>query len=235
MPLEYQRDSIDDLDDSTKPLYVERDGKYVLDIDGLPKPEDTTSLKNALEHLRREKRELAEQAKAAAEAAEAAAAEAARKQGDTKALEESWQKKLSKRESELQAQLAELHEAVTSLTSGQEAVRLAAELAIPGSAEVLLPHIQRRLKTEYTDEGPKIVVLDKDGRPSAASPEELKQEFLENKAFAPLISGSKASGGGADGTRDGGTGPRAIKRSAWDAMSDVDRAAHARAGGTVID
>jgi hypothetical protein len=81
---------------------------------------------------------------------------------------------------------------------------LASELAVSGSAPLLLPHIARRLKVEIVDGTPITRVLDASGKPSAASVDELKKEFIDNKAFAPVIVGSRASGGGAAGAGGGG-------------------------------
>ena len=40
MALQYQLDKLDGLDDSISKLYVEKDGKFVLDVTGHEKPED---------------------------------------------------------------------------------------------------------------------------------------------------------------------------------------------------
>jgi hypothetical protein len=67
-----------------------------------------------------------------------------------------------------------------------------------------LPHIERRLSVEQRDGKPVVVVLDQQGKLSAATLDELKAEFANDVAFAPLIAGSKASGGGAGGAGSGG-------------------------------
>jgi DNA-binding transcriptional MerR regulator len=51
MNLKYQIDTLDELSDEHKALYVEKDGKFVLNIEGLP-VEDTAGLKSALERER---------------------------------------------------------------------------------------------------------------------------------------------------------------------------------------
>ena len=43
------------------------------------------------------------------------------------------------------------------------------------------------------------MVIGQDGKPSALTIDELKAEFTSNPAFAPVIAGSKATGGGASG------------------------------------
>ena len=233
--LKYQIDSVEGLDDSLKGLYQEKDGKFVLGIDGLPQPEDVDGLKRKVDELLNEKKEAKKKAEEAEETARKAAEEAAKKSGDTEALEKSWQEKLSKREQELQAQLDAMSSSVTTMTVDNVAVKLANELAVQGSADLLIPHIKSRLAAEQRDGQYVTVVKDKDGKPSAFTLDDLKSEFTSNPAFAPVIVGSKASGGGANGSKDGGGATKTITRSKFDGMSQPDRAAYAKAGGKVID
>lgn len=158
----------------------------------------------------------------AAEAAEEAK-KAAAKAGDVKALEESWQAKYDKREAELLEKVGSLEGNVAKLTSGQAASTIAGELAVEGSAKALLPHISGRLTTEYVDGDPVVRVLDADGKPSAASLDDLKAELKADKALAPLIVGSKASGaGGSDNSAAGGG--VTIKKADFDAKTAKERA-----------
>jgi hypothetical protein len=206
--LKFQLDSLEGLDESQHALYTEKDGKYVLSIEGLPQQEDVSGLKNKVNELLAEKKAAEKKAQEAADTARREAEEAARKSGNVEALEKSWQEKYSRRETELSTQLeAErntLQSQIKSLTVGRTATDLAAELAIQGSAKALLPHIERRLGMDIRDGKPTVVVLDAAGNPSAATLDELKAEFTNDPAFAPLIVGSKASGGGAGGAGKGG-------------------------------
>lgn len=207
--LKFQLDSLEGLDEGLRAFYAEKDGKFLLKIDGMPQPEDTSGLKAKVDELLAEKKAEAEKRKQAEEAARKAADEAARKNGDVEALEKSWQEKLSKREQELLAESAGLAAQVRELTVGRTANEIAAELAVSGSAKALLPHIQQRLSMDIRDGRPAVVVLDANGKPSAATLDELKAEFASDPAFAPLIVGSKASGSGAAGAKPGGG---AVKR-----------------------
>lgn len=85
------------------------------------------------------------------------------------------------------------------------ASRIATELA-GENAEIILPHIQRRLQADIVEGKPVTKVLDLEGSPSALSVEELQKEFLSNQKFSSIIVASKASGGGANGGRKGGGG-----------------------------
>lgn len=158
------------------------------------------ALKAKNDELIAEKRKAQQTAKEREEAAIKAAEEAAAKAGDVDALTKSWQDKLAKREAELAEAIKARDTQLVDLTVNATAQRIAADLAVPGSADVLLPHIKGRLA--YQDG--KLAVLDNDGKPSASTVEELAKEIANDKRFAPLIVASLANGGGASGSKGGG-------------------------------
>ncbi|AWQ81531.1 hypothetical protein [Pseudomonas aeruginosa] len=208
MTLKFQLDSLEGVDESVAALYVEKDGKFVLGIEGLPQQEDVSGLKAKIQELLDEKKAEADKRKAAEEQARLEREEALRKSGNVEELEKSWSEKYSRREAELTSALeterATLQGQIRDLTVGRTATEIATTLAVPGSAKALLPHIERRLSVEQRDGKPTVVVLDAAGKLSAATLDELKAEFTNDPAFAPLIAGSKASGGGAGGAGKGG-------------------------------
>ena len=206
--LKFTLDSLEGVDDSVKALYTEKDGKYVLGIEGLPQPEDVSGLKAKVDELLGEKKAAEKKAREAEEAARLEREELARKSGNVEELERSWSEKYARREAELSGQLestnSSLQNQIRDLTVGRTATDIATTLAVPGSAKALLPHIERRLSVEQRDGKPTVVVLDQNGKLSAATLDELKAEFTNDPAFGPLIAGSKASGGGAGGAGNGG-------------------------------
>lgn len=204
MALKFQVDSLDGLDEGVATLYEKKGDKFQLKVEGIPQGEDVAGLKAKVEELLAEKKEAARKAKEAEEAAKAAAEEAARKNGDVAALEKSWQEKLAKREQELLQQVEGLSGNINAMLVDNVAVKLASELAVPGSADLLIPHIKSRLAAEQREGKFVTVIRDKDGKPSASTIDDLKTEFASNPAFAPVIVGSKASGGGAGGGNGGG-------------------------------
>lgn len=208
MTLKFQLDSLEGVDESIQALYVEKDGKFVLGIEGLPQQEDVSGLKSKVQELLDEKKAEAEKRKAAEDQARLDREEALRKSGNVEELEKSWSEKYARREAELTGQLestnSTLQGQIRDLTVGRTATEIATTLAIPGSAKALLPHIERRLSVEQRDGKPTVVVLDAAGKLSAATLDELKAEFTNDPAFGPLIAGSKASGGGAGGAGKGG-------------------------------
>lgn len=218
--LKYELESLEGIDESTQALYsAGEDGKFRLNIDGLPLPEDTSALKNALAHERAERKRAADERKKAEDAARKAAEEKARQEGDVAALEKSWQEKLDAGVNEWKGKYESERGHVTNLLVDNVASTMANELAVTGSAVALVPHIRSRLTVEYADGKPVTRVLDGKGQPSAATLDELKAEFASNSAFAPIIAQTKASGGGAVGA-GAGAGGAALKRSE---MSSVQK------------
>lgn len=217
MTLKYQLDSLEGLEPTVAAMYEEKDGKFVLKVEGIPQPEDTTGLRNKVEELLREKKDEKARREQAEEAARIAAEEAARKNGDTEALDRSWNEKYSKAIGEKDQALSALQAQVHALTVGATAARLAGELAVQGSSAVLQRLIEPRLSMDMRDGKPVVVVLDNEGRPTALTPDELKNEIISDAALAPLVAGSKATGGGAAGSKGGGAA------KTWDQLSGMER------------
>lgn len=188
-----------------------------------------------MDELLGEAKEAKRKAKEADETRQREVEEAMRKSGDVAALEKSWQDKLAKRESELTAEKESLTSQLRGATVSATATALAAELSVPGSASVLLPHIERRLHLDIREGKPVVTVLDKDGKPSAQTVAELRKEIESDAAFAPLIVASKASGAGGPGGKGGGAAAKTITRAAFNSLSPAEQMAHSKSGGTLTD
>lgn len=198
-------DNLEGLDDAQKALYKldDKTGKYHLDLDPADLP-DVGGLKTKVQELLDEKKEEQRKAREAAE-------KAAKANGDIAALETSWAQRLETETGALRGENTKLVGQLESLTVGRSATEIAADLAVVNngvsSAKALLPHIERRLKMEVGADGEvRVRVLGVDGKPSALTIDQLKDEFRNDPVFAPLISASKAGGSGADGGKDNGGG-----------------------------
>ena len=212
-------ETLEGIPEPLKALFTETDGKFSYE------PPDVDGLKKKVDDLLTEKKTAAQKAKEAEEAARTATEEAARKSGDVAALEKSWQEKMATEQAKYKSEIDRLSGTVSSLTSGQTAVKLAAEIALDGASDVLMPHISGRLRTEYRDGVPVTVVLDKSGQPSALTVEELKNEFMTNPAFAAIVKGSNASGAGLHGDKGkGGAGAVKMKRADYEQLSPMKKA-----------
>ena len=147
-------------------------------------------------------------------------------------LKKSWQEKYSKGIGEKDSELSALRGSLNKMLVDNVAVSLANELAVQGSAAILIP-IKARLEVDTTGGEPKTIVLGTDGKRSALTVEELKAEFAANQAFAPVLAGSKATGGGASGTGAGGGAAKTVSRAQFEQMSAGQQMEHIRAGGKV--
>lgn len=168
-------------------------------------------LQSQIEKLKAKNDEILSEKKRAKEEAEKAAREAAEKSGDVDAIKSSYEKKLGETQAEYEDRINGLTKTLEEMTVTRTATELAAELALPGSAKALLPHIQSRLRMEMKDGKPVVTVLDTEGRASALSVQDLRKEFEADQAFAPLLAGTKASGGGAAGGGSGAGGASHVK------------------------
>lgn len=157
----------------------------------------TEGMKTKMEELLGETKAAKAKAREIEDAKAKAEEEAARKAGDTEALEKSWSEKLAKEVAGRDGEIESLRSVVNSLTVGAEAARLAGEIAVPGSAKVLERFARDRLTVEMDNGQARLRILDADGKPSAMTIDDLKQEFASDDGLKPLIVGSKASGGGA--------------------------------------
>lgn len=165
---------------------------YRLGVEGLPQQEDVGPLKRALERVKSEY--------------DAAKLKLQQAGQDTAALETSYKAQIEG----LSKQIEDGKKQTRKELRESAAMKLATELG-GDHAAVLLPHLRERLRAEEV-EGTNIVrVLTPDGKASALSTADLINEFRGNKAFAAVITASRASGGGASqGSRPGDAGGVAV-------------------------
>ena len=208
MALQAVVETLDSVDEGLKAFYEEKDGKFHLSVEG---GEDTGALKRAKDHEKQARQvaetkasEIQSQLETLQAQIEAANDDSSRKNGDVEALDHSWNEKYNKLQSENETAIQGLQGNLKTLLVDNEAIKLASELAVEGSADLLIPHLRARLAVVQKDGKYVTSVNDATGNPSAATLAELKTEFANNPAFAPVIVGSKATGGGAGGGQNNG-------------------------------
>jgi hypothetical protein len=231
--LKYELENLEGVDDTLKPMYEEKGGKFVLKVDGIPALAGNPDADKELSALRRNNAKLLEEQRAAKEAAEAARIEAAKKGGDVEALEKSWSEKMQAALAEKDSELGQFKQMVTGLTVGATAATFAAEV-FGDHAELMMPHVNSRLSTEIVDGRARVRVLDANGQPSAMSVDDLKSEFRNNAKYAAFVVASRASGGGPRGT-GGGAGSATMTRSAFDQLPPRSRSEFMAKGGTLTE
>jgi hypothetical protein len=168
---------------------------FVLDATGF---EDPGELRRALARVREEKTTLETELTTARTKIDTITAADARRAGDVATLEKSWQDKLDAEKRDATKKLEAKDKFLQTTLVDSVASKLATEVG-GDNADLLVPHIKSRLSAELTGEIPLTRVLDKDGKPSAMTVEDLRKEIETDKRFASVVIKSKASGGGAAG------------------------------------
>lgn len=192
---------------------VEKDGKsyFVLAIDGDLPDEIVGPLKRAKQHEVNARQDVEKKLKDSGSRIEQLQNEIDEMRrgnipkGDVDKLENSWKEKLSKLQTDKDAQIAARDTTLQEILVDNKAIAIAN--AISNAPHLMIPHVKARLKAEMQDGKFVTRVLDKEGKPSALGIEELQKELVADKQFAPIIIQSKASGGGASGSNGGSGAP----------------------------
>jgi hypothetical protein len=184
--------TFDKLKEEIKSEYEEKDGSYVLVIDGEDDPVELKRAKDREAQRARDEKKRADELQAKLDDA---TGNDAKKRGDIETLEKSWKEKYEKREKELTDKLGGKDEFIKKTLVDSVAASLATKLA-GDKAAIMLPHIKARLTADLDGEMPTTKILDATGKVSALTTDELEKEFVANKDFSAIVIGSKASGGG---------------------------------------
>lgn len=256
MPLALTVEKIDTVPEAQRALYVEKDGKFHLDVSDLP---DVAGLKNALESERTARKALdkdvaawkklgktPEEIAELTAAAEAAAEAAAKKAGKHDEILAAKLAAAAKERAESEAKLS--GERDSALGLARKAIvdtRLTTALTkakVTAEGGALLPEIlAKRVKLDFTDGAESISILAVDGTPMVGSAkdgtatfEDLAKEAV--KSFPSLFEGSGAGGGGTDqkGQRQP-TGGKLISRKDFESLGPLDRAAKMKEGFKLVD
>lgn len=187
------KDEFDALNESFKAEYKKAsdgwDG-YYLDVDG---DDDNSALKRAKDREAQLRKDAEKKASELQERLDSLEGDDARKKGDIATLEKSWQSKIDAQKTEYETKLSKLNSHVTKSLVDSVAATIASKIS--NAPALILPHIKARLTADFEGDEPKTRILDKEGRPSALTVQELEKEFVENKDFSAIIIASKASGG----------------------------------------
>ncbi len=188
--------------DIQKEYKADGDG-FVLDTDVVW--EDTTGLKSALEKERKERKDAKERVGVLEASVSELTTEKEKLEARSKPagdLEKSWEAKLVKATNESKARETALTTQLRTMLVDNVAIQMAGEIStVP---DLMVPILQKRLSVEEVDGKYITRVLDSEGKASALSVNELKTEVLANTKYAPILTASKASGGGAGGGSKGG-------------------------------
>lgn len=211
MKIRISKEDYEALSDEIKSLYQADGDEFRMELEDM---EDTGALKRAKDHEKEARkaaetrsRDLEKSIKEMQTQLEEINNDKSRKKGDIEAIEKSYQEKMVKAQQDADQRYNALQAALQRKAVDSEATRLATELAGPHAA-LLLPHIKNRLKADIEDGNVMTRVIGDDGNVTADSLDDLKNFFLANDAYSPVIIGSKATGGGAAGSVKGAGGPK---------------------------
>lgn len=230
MPVEYEVDSLEGVSDALKAEYEKLEsGKYRLKVSGV---EDVSGLKKNRDALLAEGAAAKSKIKAMETELEEFKKNAAKGSGNYEDVVKMYEDKINNMKTETETSLSQMRSQIGQLTAGAEATKLAAKLArnVKGedgkeysTIDVLEPIIRQRTRTDIRDGKAVLVVLDKNGSPTADTMSDLEKEIVNNPAYSPLITGSKASGAGDHGAGPGSKGNNDIMK-----LSPVERMKAAR-------
>lgn len=264
LPLELpDKGAVEKLPEAQRSLYVEKDGKYRLDVDGV---EDTGSLKNSLKAEREEKRKLERQMKDFAKKYEGIDPDAVRelmshfdsseeaellKQG-AEGIDKIVAKRTEKMQADYERRIQELEEqmdgALEVAGSYMDRVRDAHVLSAAAKAGVhpgAMEDVLLRAGSIFSvDDDGNAVQFDPEAgdeervvlgkdQKTPYSPSEWLEEMKEN---APHWWPAGASGSGAGGNRGGNAGgAKTIRRAQWEQMPHEERMKKSKEGYQIAD
>jgi len=201
--LKIKKDEYEALGEDIKKLYIADGENFKLDVDDT---DLAAEMRRARDREKQEKQEALDKLAALEEKVTELENDGGKKKGDVDALERSYKDQLQKQKEKLEGIVNKFKDMLKKLLVSDIAKTVAGEIST--SPALLLPHIERRLTAELDGDEPITRVLGIDGKPSALSIEQLKQEFVDSKDFAPIIIGSKASGSGGSGGNNSSGGAK---------------------------
>lgn len=183
------------LSDEIKEFYeADGDTHFKLDVDGL---EDTGALQRANDRLKDELSEAKDELKTVKK--EKTTLEATVGDGgaaDIQKLTRSHERKLATAAEEHTTTLKGRDDFIRKILVSAEAEKLANVISTVPT--IMVGHIEKRMSVNFEGSEPKLVILDKDGKPAAAGTvDTLKQELLTDASLKPILKGSQASGSSA--------------------------------------
>jgi len=234
------------LDESIQGLYEDKDGEYILSVDGI---EDNSGLKSALEKERKRARELEKTVRAyegvGMTPEEIAELVKAREEAEKASLEKKgeWEtlkaQMLEKHQKELESRDREVEKMKQTLESYLvDAAATEAIASAKGIPQLLLPHVKSAVKVVEEDGAYKVRVMGKDGPRVNAKGEfltikDLVAEMRESEIFSRAFEGTGTTGSGTPANR-GQTRPGSFILSREDAKDPMKyraaREAATRAG-----
>lgn len=248
MALKIEVESLDTVPETARSLYVEKDGKFRLDLDGY---EDPAGLKSALQKEREAAKNASKQAAQWAALGKtpdeiAALVEAAKKADEEKALKGGeWEKVKGQMLEQHKGELGKKDLVIQSKDKALakylvDAAAVSALAEAKGSAALLLPHVRAKVKVVEDGDDYAVRVLDAAGNPRVNGKGEfltiadLVSEMRQSDEYSRAFDASGTTGGGASQSSGAGSS-KTMKRAAFDALKPAERAKRMAEGYVITD
>lgn len=235
MALKYQLETIEDLDEPLQQLYTEKNGKYVLDVEGVEPVENIKGLKSALA----KEREAANAYKKFGDPDDIAQQIADLEQkikeaGKGSKAADDAQAKIDQLTEQYEAKLKDSESRFSQLLRRQATADLKAELAkagvVPEGLDLLAGYATNRL--QFENDG-SVKVLTADGKPMIGSGDDhgatlsdLARELAES--IPHLVADKGAGGGGTPSSKGGKPNPTSKPLKEW---TDAEKGKFIRENG----
>jgi len=213
---ELTQEQFDELPDFAKGAFAQNGDVYIPAKDAKLKQtldELDGKYKDALKNSESFESRLAEIEKAKQaeiEAAQLEAFEKAKKEGNTDAVDERWQQKLSDFEKRKEEEVSTLQSKLDELTNGIKTEKrnaivsdLASELAVPQGSKAFKMLVANRIDVDPSTGG--LTFLDEGGSATSLDLEGFKSELQKDELFAPLLKSGIVTSGGGNANGSGGS------------------------------
>lgn len=223
MGLQYAVEDLTDLDESLHELYEQDGDRYILRVDGIPQPEDTSGLKSKVQQLMDEAKDAKRRAKELEAQKQKQEMETAQEKGEFKNLWEQAQAKLAEKDKELQEFTTKIQQKDINMAARQIGSQLAKTDA--KRAEVLADYASRYARHD----GERVQFL-------VGGIEVDSTELMNHltKEFPFLVDGSSATGGGASSSSSSGAA-KSINRADFDKLAASKKMQFIKDGGVISD
>ena len=239
MAIPYVTDSLDSIPESLRSEYVEKDGKFQANIEGLP---DITGLKSALEKERVANKALKAFNRPAEEIASALAAadEMAAKSANFDAVLKQHQESFAIEKAALIADRDAAHKSERdALVHATLHAALSAARATREGMDLLTEQLGERIKMETVGGKRVVTITDDDGKPMSGKGPDGRATFadLVNSAILRFPSMFAATGGGGGGkpSRNHARSSPTISRLEYETLPGHERSAKIRDGIQIVD
>ena len=223
MGLQYAVDDLADLDEAIQSLYEQEGDRYILRVEGIPEPEDTSGLKTKVQQLMDEAKDAKRRAKELESQKQQQEVDTAQEKGEFKNLWEQAQTKLAEKDAELQEFTTKIQQKDINIAARGIGSQLAKSDA--KRAEVLADYAGKYAR--HNGEKVQFLVGGMEVDSSAL------MDHL-SKEYPFLVDGSSATGGGATSSASSGA-TKSLNRADFDKMAAPKKMQFVKDGGIISD